>query len=414
MTDSRVVVTGIGVINPMGLDVPSLWDAAVAGKSGVDYITSFDTTNFATKIAAEVKGFDPTGYIDRKEVRRTDRFTQFAVAASLQAVENARLNIDGTNADDIGVIMGAGFGGLSALITQQQVLTEKGPGRVSPFLIPTMIADAAAGQVSITLKAKGPNFCTTSACASGSDAIGEAYETIKRGDALAMLAGGTESQVIPLTIAAFNAARAISVRNDEPQLASRPFDAQRDGFVVGEGAAVLVLESLTFAARRGAPILAEMVGYGASADAFHVTQPAEHGEGGARAMKMALRKARLQPEEVDYINAHGTSTPLNDVNETEAIKTVFGEHAYRMPVSSTKSMMGHLLGAAGSTEAAICVLAIQNGIVPPTTNLTFPDPDCDLDYVPNVARKAKVDVALSNSFGFVGHNSTLVFRRYSE
>ena len=414
MTNNRVVVTGIGVINPMGLDVPSLWDATVAGKSGVDHITSFDTTGFATKIAAEVKGFDPTDYIDRKEVRRTDRFAQFAVAASFQAVENARLNIDGTNAEDIGVIMGAGFGGLGALVTQQQILTEKGPDRVSPFLIPMMIADAAAGQVSITLRAKGPNFCTTSACASGSDAIGEAYETIKRGDALAMLAGGTEAQVIPLTIAAFNAARAISVRNDEPQLASRPFDAQRDGFVVGEGAAVLVLESLTFAARRGAPILAEMVGYGASADAFHVTQPAEHGEGGARAMKMALRKARLQPEEVDYINAHGTSTPLNDVNETEAIKTVFGEHAYRMPVSSTKSMMGHLLGAAGSTEAAICVLAIQNGIVPPTTNLTFPDPDCDLDYVPNVARKAKVDVALSNSFGFVGHNSTLVFRRYSE
>ncbi|MDY6917464.1 MAG: beta-ketoacyl-ACP synthase II [Chloroflexota bacterium] len=414
MTNNRVVVTGIGVINPMGLDVPSLWDATVAGKSGVDHITSFDTTGFATKIAAEVKGFDPTDYIDRKEVRRTDRFTQFAVAASLQAVENARLNIDGTNAEDIGVIMGAGFGGLGALVIQQQILTEKGPDRVSPFLIPMMIADAAAGQVSITLRAKGPNFCTTSACASGSDAIGEAYETIRRGDALAMLAGGTESQVIPLTIAAFNAARAISVRNDEPQLASRPFDAQRDGFVVGEGAAVLILEGLTFASRRGAPILAEIVGYGASADAFHVTQPAEHGEGGARAMKMALRKAGLQPEEVDYINAHGTSTPLNDVNETAAIKTVFGEHAYRIPVSSTKSMMGHLLGAAGSTEAAICVLAIQNGIVPPTTNLTFPDPDCDLDYVPNVARKAKVDVAVSNSFGFVGHNSTLVFRRYSD
>lgn len=412
--DNRVVVTGIGVISPLGLDAKSLWQALVSGKSGVDHITSFDPESLMTKIAAEVKDFDPSQYIDRKELRRMDRFTQFAVAAALQAVEQAQLKIDATNANDTGVIIGAGYGGLSILLSQYEVLKEKGPDRISPFLVPMMIADTAAGMVSIMLGAKGPNFCVTSACASGSDAIGDSFEIIRRGDAQAMLAGGTEAQIIPIVVAAFNAARAISTRNDEPQKASRPFDAERDGFIMGEGCVILVLEDLSFATKRGAPILAEVVSYGATADAFHVTQPSEEGEGGARAMAMALRKAGLEPGEIDYINAHGTSTQLNDKNETMAIKTVFGENAYRIPISATKSMTGHLLGAAGAIEAAICVLTIQHGVIPPTINLTCPDPDCDLDYVPHEARQAKVDTALSNAFGFGGHNSTLIIRRYNE
>jgi 3-oxoacyl-[acyl-carrier-protein] synthase II len=299
-------------------------------------------------------------------------------------------------------------------LSQHEVLKERGPDRVSPFLIPMMIADMAPGQVSIMLGAKGPNFCTTSSCASGSDAIGEAFEIIRRGDAQAMITGGAEAVINPLAFAGFNAARAISTRNHEPQKASRPFDAERDGFVIGEGAAVLILESLPFATGRGAPILAEVISYGATGDAYHITQPAEGAEGGVRAMRMALKKAGLEPGEIEYINAHGTSTPLNDKHETTAIKTVFGKEAYRIPVSSTKSMIGHLLGAAGAIEAAICVLTIQHGIIPPTINLTSPDPECDLDYVPNVARQATVDTALSNAFGFGGHNSTLIFRRYRE
>lgn len=412
--NNRVVVTGIGVISPLGLDAKSLWQALVSGKSGVDYITSFDPEPLMTKIAAEVKDFDPAQYMDRKELRRMDRFTQFAVAAALQAVEQAQLKIDATNANDTGVIIGAGYGGLSTLLSQYEVLKEKGPDRISPFLVPMMIADTACGMVSIMLGAKGPNFCVTSACASGSDAIGDSFEIIRRGDAQAMLAGGTEAQIIPIVVAAFNAARAISTRNDEPQKASRPFDAERDGFIMGEGCVILVLENLSFATKRGAPILAEVVSYGATADAFHVTQPSEEGEGGARAMAMALRKAGLEPGEIDYINAHGTSTQLNDKNETMAIKTVFGENAYRIPISATKSMTGHLLGAAGAIEAAICVLTIQHGVILPTINLTCPDPDCDLDYVPHEARQAKVDTALSNAFGFGGHNSTLIIRRYNE
>jgi len=412
--DNRVVVTGIGVISPLGLDAKSLWQGLVSGKSGVAYITSFDPEPLMTKIAAEVKDFDPAQYIDRKELRRMDRFAQFAAAAALLAVEQAQLKIDATDANDVGVIIGAGYGGLSTILGQYDVLKEKGPDRISPFLVPMMIADMACAVVSIMLGAKGPNFCVTSACASGSDAIGDSFEIIRRGDAKAMLAGGTEAQIIPLTVAAFNAARAISTRNDEPQKASRPFDAERDGFVMGEGCVILVLESLSFATKRGAPILAEIVSYGATADAFHITQPSEDGEGGARAMAMALRKAGLEPGEIDYINAHGTSTPLNDKNETIAIKTIFGENAYRIPISSTKSMTGHLLGAAGAIEAAICVLTIQHGVIPPTINLTCPDPECDLDYVPNIARQAKVDTALSNAFGFGGHNSTLIIRRYNE
>lgn len=411
---NRVVVTGMGMISPLGLDVPSTWQGLVSGKSGVDYITQFDPEPLETKIAAEVKNFDPAQYMDRKDFRHMERFVHFAVAASLQAVEQARLNIDATNAEGIGVVIGVGLGGLNTLLSQYQVFIERGADRVSPFLIPMMIADMASGQVAILLGAKGPNFCTTSSCASSSDAIGEAFEIVRRGDAQAMITGGSEAVINPLTIAGFNAARALSIRNHEPQKASRPFDAERDGFIMGEGAATLILESLPFATKRGALILAEVVGYGAAGDAYHITQPADGGEGGARSMSIALKEAGLEPGEIDYINAHGTSTPLNDKNETMAIKTVFGKGAYRIPISSTKSMVGHLLGAAGAMEAAISVLTIQNGVIPPTINLTSPDPDCDLDYVPNTARQAVVNTALSNVFGFGGHNSTLIIRRYGE
>ena len=411
---NRVVVTGMGVISPVGLDLNTTWESLIAGRSGVDYITRFDTEGFDTRFAAELKRFEPTDYIGRKEARRMDRFTQMAVVASMEAVEHAALQIDPTNQDDIGVLVGSGIGGLLTLSEQISVLKEKGPDRVSPFLVPMMITDMASGQISILLGARGPNFCPTSACSSGSDAIGTAYEIIKRGDAIAMLAGGSEAVITPIGVAGFNANRAISTRNDAPQQASRPFDSERDGFVLGEGAAVLVLEDLSFAQERGAQILAEVIGYGASSDAFHITQPSEDGEGAVRAMKMAIKKAGLAPDEVDYINAHGTSTPLNDRVETVAIKAVFGDHAYKVPISSTKSMTGHLVGAAGAIEAAICIMTIQHGIIPPTINLTNPDPDCDLDYVPNVARRARVNTALSNSFGFGGHNSVLVFRRYIE
>ena len=408
--NNRVVVTGMGMVTPLGLDVPSTWQKLINGESGVDIITQYDPAITETKIAAEVKGFDPTQYIDRKEARHMDRFVQLAVVSALQAVKQA--GIKNVSAEDTGVIIGCGLGGLNTLLNQYDVLREKGADRVSPFLIPMMIPDMASGQVSIILGAKGPNFCTASACASGSDAIGTACEIIKRGNASVMVAGGAESVITPIAVAGFNSARALSIRNNDPKKASRPFDAGRDGFIIGEGAAVLVLESLEYAERRGASILVELIGYGATSDAFHVTQPAAGGEGGARAMSAALKEAGMEPSQIDYINAHGTSTPLNDKNETMAIKTVFKEHAYKVPVSSTKSMTGHLLGAAGSMEAAISILAIQNGIIPPTINLTTPDPECDLDYVPNTARRAMVSTVLSNVFGFGGHNSTLIFRRY--
>ena len=412
--NNRVVVTGIGILCPVGLNASSTWEALIAGKSGIDYITLFDPEPFATKFAGEVKGFEPTDYVSRKEARHMDRFIQLAVAASSQAVKQAGIQINLSNQNNIGVIIGSGFGGLLTLSEQVRILLERGPDRVSPFLAPMLLADMASAQVSIMLGAKGPNFCTASACSSGSDAIGTAYEIIRRGDARAMLAGGSEAAVTPIGIAAFNALRAISTRNSEPQLASRPFDAEREGFVLSEGAAALMLEDLSFAQRRGANILAEIIGYGASSDAYHVTQPTEDGEGAVRAMQMALNKAGLATTEIDYINAHGTSTPLNDKMETKAIKAVFGNTAYHIPISSTKSMMGHLLGGGGAVEAAICVMVIQHGIIPPTINLTHPDPECDLDYVPNIARQAKVTTALSNSFGFGGHNSVLVFRQYCE
>jgi len=411
---NRVVVTGMGVVSPLGLDVPTTWEGLIAGKSGIDYITLFDPEPCKTKFAGEVKGFDPTNYVGRKEARHMDRFAQLSVAASLEAVEKSGIQINSTNQDNIGVIIGSGIGGLTTLFEQAKILVEKGPDRVSPFLAPMMISDMAAAQVSITLGVKGPNLCTTSACSSGSDAIGVAYELIKRGGAEVVLTGGSEAIINPLGITAFNALNAISTRNDEPQLASRPFDAKRDGFIISEGAGILVLENLAHAQERGANILAEIMAYGASADAFHVTQPVASGEGAARAMQVALDKAELTATEIDYINAHGTSTPLNDRMETQAIKTVFGDSAYRIPISSTKSMTGHLIGAAGAVEAAICTMVIQNGIIPPTINLTNPDPDCDLDYVPNIARQVKVTTTLSSSFGFGGHNSVLIFRQYSE
>ncbi len=411
--DNRVAVTGIGVLCPLGLDITTTWQALLAGKSGIDRITLFDTEPFDVKIAGEVKGFEPTDCISYKDARRMDRFAQLAVASSLEAMKYARLKITAANQNNIGVIFGSGIGGLTTLFEQTKVLLEQGPGRISPFLVPMMAPDMAAAQISIILGAKGPNFCTTSACSSGADAIGAAYEIIRRGDAQAMITGGSETIITPIGIAGFAALKALSKRNDEPQLASRPFDAERDGFVVGEGSASLLLENLAFAQKRGANILAEMLGYGASGDAFHITQPALDGEGAARAMRKVLDKAGIDPTEVDYINAHGTSTSLNDRVETQAIKTVFGDHAYKIPVSSTKSMMGHLIGSAGAVEAVITVMVIQNGLIPPTINLTHPDPECDLDYVPNLARKAEVTTAISNAFGFGGHNSVLAFRRYT-
>ena len=343
-----------------------------------------------------------------------DRFAQLAVAASLEAVEQSGIQINSTNQDDIAIVVGSGIGGLTTLFEQTKILLEKGPSRVSPFLVPMMISDMAAAQISLTLGVKGPNLCTTSACSSSSDAIGVAYELIKRGGAQAAITGGSEAVINPIGVTGFNALRALSTRNDEPQLASRPFDAERDGFVISEGACLLILESLTHAQKRGANIWSEIIAYGASADAYHITQPDGDGNGAVRAMRLALNKAGLAPTDIDYINAHGTSTPLNDKTETIAIKTVFGDYAYRVPISSTKSMTGHLIGAAGAVEAAICTMVIQHGIIPPTINLTHPDPECDLDYVPNVARQTKVTTTLSNSFGFVGHNSVLIFREYSE
>jgi 3-oxoacyl-[acyl-carrier-protein] synthase II len=408
----RVVVTGIGAVSPVGLDASATWTALISGRSGIGRIELFDPSDQEVTIAAEVKGFDPTVAMDRKEARHNDRFVQFAAAAAREAVEQAGLTIDSGNSAEIGVIIGSGIGGIATLSEQLDVLRDKGPRRVSPFLVPMMISDMASGQVSILLGARGPNVCTVSACSSGADAIGYSFEVIRRGDAVAMVTGGAEAAITPIGVAGFAAARALSTRNDDPSTASRPFDADRDGFVLGEGAAILVLESLEHAQQRGAVILAELRGYGMTADAHHITQPAEGGEGGARAMRHALDQAGMCAEEVDYVNAHGTSTPLNDKFETMAIKAVLGEHAYRIPVSSIKSMVGHLLGAAGALEACVCVQTIQNGIIPPTINYTTPDPECDLDCTPNAARNAPVKVVLSNSFGFGGHNSSLLFREF--
>ncbi|MFC1945340.1 beta-ketoacyl-ACP synthase II [Chloroflexota bacterium] len=411
---NRVAITSIGAITPLGNDIETTWANLIQGKSGVGHITHFDTTGYAVRIAGEVKGFEPTDYVGRKESRRMDRFAQLAVAASIQAVKSSGMSISDQNASNIGVVIGSGIGGLTTLFEQAKVLIERGPERVSPFLAPMMIADIAAAQISITLGVRGPNFCTTSACSSGSDAIGIAYELIKRGDADVMISGGTEAIINPLGITSFSALKALSTRNDDPEGASRPFDAGRDGFICAEGAGVLILESLNHARARGANILAELIGYAATSDSFHVTQPLEDGAGAAMAIKSAIAKAGVSPEEIDYINAHGTSTQLNDAMETKAIKTVFGDHAYKISISSTKSMTGHMIGAAGAVEAAFCVMAIQKGIIPPTINQENADPACDLNYVPNKAITKTVNTALSNSFGFGGHNSVLVCRRYTE
>ena len=396
------------------MDTATIWESLIAGKSGVDYITQCDAGPLVTKFAGEVKGFEPTDYISRKDVRHMDRFAQLAVAASINAVKNAGLKIDSSNEDDIGVIVGSGIGGLNTLFEQARVLVEKGPDRVSPFLAPMMISDIAAAQISIALGVKGMNLCTTSACSSGSDAIGAAYEFIKHGGSEVMIAGGTEAIINQLGITAFNALKALSTRNDEPQRASRPFDTERDGFVISEGAAIFVMESLDHARKRGANIFAEIIGYGATADSYHVTQPMVNGEGAAKAMQLAIQRAGIDVSEIDYINAHGTSTQLNDTMETKAIKTALGDHAYKIPISSTKSMTGHMIGCAGAAEEAFCILTMHHGVVPPTINLENPDPECDLDYVPNVARQAEVTTTLSNSFGFGGHNSVLITRKYAE
>ncbi len=399
------------MVTPLGLDTRTTWKNLIAGHSGITEITSFDTSGFETKIAAEIRGFDPTAFMNVKEARRADRFTQLALAATDEAMQQAMLNVTPSNADRVGVVVGSGVGGILTLSEQYGVLHEKGPRRVSPFLIPMMLVDMAAGQVSIRVGAKGPNYSTVTACASGSDAIGAGFEMIRRGDVDVAVCGGTEAPICPVAVSGFNAVSALSRRNDDPAGASRPFDAGRDGFVIGEGSTILVLEHIENAISRGASPIGEIIGYGASSDAFHITQPPPMGEGGARAMRMAMTKAGLHPEEIDYINAHGTSTPLNDRAETQAIKSALGQEAYKTPVSSTKSMTGHLLGAAGALEAAICALSIRDGVIPPTINLEEPDPDCDLDYIPWTARRGKLDVAMSNSLGFGGHNSTLIIRR---
>lgn len=408
----RVVVTGMGAVTAIGLTVSEMWQALIAGKSGVDYITSFDATPFNTKFAAEIRGFDAADFVTEKEARRMDRFTQFAAVASLQAVETADLAVAGNGAEDTGVVIGNSVCGLLSVCQQLEILKNEGPRRVSPILAPTMTGDAAAVQVALLLGAKGPSYSPSSACSSSSDAIGQAWEMIRHGETEVVVCGGTEAPVGPICLAAFTAARALSTRNGDPRTACRPFDAQRDGFVLGEGAGIMVLESLEHASGRGATILAELIGYGATSDAFHLTQPAPDGEGASRALRTAMRRAGLEPGDVDYINAHGTSTLLNDRTETRAIKNVFGQDAYRIPVSATKSMTGHMLGAAGGAEAVISVLALTRGVLPPTINYTTPDPDCDLDYVPNVAREVQVDAVMSNSFGFGGTNAVLVFKRY--
>jgi 3-oxoacyl-[acyl-carrier-protein] synthase II len=410
----RVVITGLGIVSPVGTGLVAFWNSLTAGVSGIRRITRFDTTQFNTKIAGEITDFEPTRYIDRKEARRMDRFTQFAVVATGMAIEDASLNIEDEDGDRIGVILGSGVGGIETLEEQARVLFEKGPGRVSPLFVPMMIGNMGAGQVAIKYCLRGPNTTTVSACASSSNAIGDAFKMLQYGRADVMITGGAEAAITPLAMAGFIQMKAMSTRNEEPEKASRPFDLGRDGFVIGEGSAILILETLEHALKRGARIYAEVAGYGSTCDAYHMTAPDPEGHGAANSMKEALGDAGMDVSEVDYINAHATSTQLGDKAETLAIKKVFGEHASKVAISSTKSMTGHLLGASGGLEAMICVLAINSGIIPPTINYEQPDPDCDLDYVPNIARKAVVEVALSNSFGFGGHNATLVFKEYQK
>jgi len=412
MDRKRVVITGVGMITPLGIGVEQSWGGLIAGRSGIRKITQFDASAFPTKIAGEVEGFNPEDYIESKEVKKMDRFIHFALAAATMAINDSGLRITDKNAERVGVIVGSGIGGLRAIEHYHNVFLEKGPKRITPFFIPMLIVNLASGQISIKFGAKGPNSAVATACATGSNSIGDAYKIIQRGDADAMIAGGTEAVITPLGIGGFNAMKALSTRNDEPEKASRPFDGNRDGFVMGEGSGIVILESLENAMNRGARIYAEIVGYGMTADAYHITSPSPNGEGAARCMEMTLKDGGINPSEVDYINAHGTSTKYGDEIETNAIKTVFEEHAYKVAISSTKSMMGHLLGAAGGVEAVITVLSIYNDIVPPTINLDNPDPECDLDYVPYKSRKMKVNCALTNSFGFGGTNACLLFKKF--
>jgi 3-oxoacyl-[acyl-carrier-protein] synthase II len=408
----RVVVTGMGVISPIGHDISSMWESLISGKSGVSDITSFDVTKFDTKFGAEVRDFSASTWVDRKQARHMDRFTQFAVCAAVQAVDASKLQINKDNGEDVGVVIGNSVCGLLSVCEQHTILAEQGPRRVSPVLAPTMIGDAAPVQVSLVLGARGPNYAPSSACSSGSDAIGQAYEIIRRGDAKVMIAGGAEAPIIPIVLAAFCSIRALSTKNDNPAAACRPFDAERDGFVLGEGSAIMVLEDAEYAVERGAPILGEILSYSSTSDAFHLIQPSPDGVGASKAMRLALKKAGISPEEIDHINAHGTATLLNDRTETKAIKNVFGDLAKKIPITANKSMLGHLIGAAGSIEAVITVLTMNKGLIPPTINLTHLDPECDLDYVPGQARKAQIKTAMSNSFGFGGHNSVLIFRKF--
>ena len=406
------MITGVGLVIPSGIGVKTAWKNVCEGRSGIGPLTRFDTNGFETKIAAEVNGFNPERYIEKKEIKKTDLFVQYAMGAAREAIEDSGLQITPENADRIGVIVGTGLGGLPTLEKYHQILLERGPSRISPFFIPMLIANLASGHIAIRFGAKGPNTCIVTACATGAHCIGDAYRAILYGDADAIIAGGTEANITPLTIGGFNAMKALSTRNEEPEKASRPFEKNRDGFVVAEGAGIVILEELEFARRRGARIYGEIVGYGYTGDAYHITAPSPDGDGAARCMRMAIRDAGLQPEEIEYINAHGTSTQLNDRTETMAIKTVFGEYAKRIPISATKSMTGHLLGAAGSTEAIFTLLAIYGGILPPTINYEEPDPECDLDFIPNVARRHPVKVGMSNAFGFGGTNATLILRSF--
>ena len=408
----RVVITGIGLVSSLGIGTDANWKALVAGTSGVDRITKFDVTGFAAQIAAEVRGFDPLDYVEKKDVKKMDVFIQYAIAASQFAMDDSKLAITAANAADVGVFIGSGIGGFQTIEREHSALLAGGPRKISPFFIPSAIINLAAGQVSIRFGAKGPNLATCTACSASAHAVGESFEIIRRGDAEAMIAGGSEAAITPMSVGGFGALRALSTRNDDPRTASRPFDKDRDGFIIGEGAGVLILEELEFARRRGAHIYAEIVGYGMSGDAYHITAPSEDGDGGVRVMRMAIRKAGIRPDQVQYINAHGTSTPYNDRLETLAIKTCFGEHAYKMAISSTKSMTGHLLGGAGGLEAGISALAVFHQCAPPTINLDHPDPECDLDYVPHTGRAMPIQYALSNSFGFGGTNAALLFKKF--
>jgi 3-oxoacyl-[acyl-carrier-protein] synthase II len=410
----RVVVTGVGLVSPLGIGTEANWEALCAGRSGIGPITRFDATEFSSRIAGEVKGFDPLHFVSKKDVKKMDVFIQYAIAASQLAMDDAGVSVTDDIATRVGVFIGSGIGGFSTIEREHKALLEGGPRRISPFFIPASIINLAAGQVSIRFSAKGPNSATCTACSASAHAIGDAFEIIRRNDADVMIAGGSEAAITPMAVGGFAAMRALSTRNDDPLHASRPFDRERDGFIMGEGAGVIILEEIEFARRRNAPIYAELVGYGMSADAFHITAPSEDGDGGMRVMQKALKHAGVEPAQVDYINAHGTSTPYNDRLETLAIKRLFGDHARKLSISSTKSMTGHLLGAAGGLEAGITALAVKHQLIPPTVNYECPDPDCDLDYVPNQKREAAIEYALSNSFGFGGTNGALLFRRYAE